>query len=69
MGKKPTQDQQILYNQLRSSFKKIEDYTDAELDAVIAVVGDKNPEAYTLLNFVDAYFERRSRRQKAFATR
>lgn len=65
MGKRASKVQQDIYTDLRSQFKKIETYTDEELEATIAVLGDSLPEAFKYLNFIDAYFERRKRRDLA----
>lgn len=62
MPKQPTEKQIITYNELRGAFKKIEDYSDDELNATIEVLAAQLPEAYRYLNFIDAYFERRRRR-------
>lgn len=63
MPKSPTREQVDTYNEVRRSFKRIEDYTDEELAAVIAVVPFNHSIAYELLNFVDCYFEKRRRKQ------
>jgi hypothetical protein len=60
---KPDYSKQIItYNDLRGQFKRIEAYTDEELEATIAVLGKELPDAYRYLNFIDAYLERRVRR-------
>lgn len=59
---KATDHQIDLYNSLQGQFKKIENYTDDELKAVIAVLASTLPEAYKYLNFIDAYFEQRRRK-------
>lgn len=64
---KPSVEAQEIYHNLRTQFKRIENYSDDELEATIAVLGTK--ENYALLNFIDAYFERRKRRLKAEAAR
>jgi hypothetical protein len=51
-----------VYAELRDKFKTITAYTDEELDATIHVLGNKYPFAYEILNFIDAYFERRKRK-------
>lgn len=63
MSKRASAVQQAVYTDLRAQFKKIETYTDEELEATIAVLGDTLPEAFKYLNFIDAYFERRKRRE------
>lgn len=67
MGKSPTSDQCAIYAALRTGprrFTKIRDYTAEELDATIACIADEEGEKiYKLLNFVDAYFERRRRKE------
>lgn len=65
MGKAPTDDQRSIYACLRGSYKRIEEYTDEELEAVKVVVPSKYPAAWELLNFVDCYFEARKRKQAA----
>lgn len=65
MGKKPSLEQEALYHGLQGQFKKIEKYTDQELDATVAVLGQSLPSAYQYLNFIDAYFERRARKARA----
>lgn len=50
------------YSNLQGAYKRIKDYSEAELDATIAVLAAKLPNAYEYLNFIDAYFERRDRR-------
>ena len=64
MSRKPTNDQLAMYNNLREEYRRIVDYTDKELDAAIAVLGYMHPDAWEILNFVDAYFERRKRKDK-----
>lgn len=63
----PTNEAIELYNSLRGSYKRIAEYSDDELEATIAVLG--SPDYYRVLNFIDAYFERRKRREAAAATR
>lgn len=63
MAKRASAMQLGIYTDLRTQFKKIETYTDEELEATIAVLGDTLPEAYKYLNFIDAYFERRRRKE------
>lgn len=58
---------QTIHGNLQGQFKRIEDYSDEELEATLIVLG--NNETYKLLNFIDAYFERRRRRQLAEAHR
>lgn len=59
---RPSQAQTETYLNLRGLFKRIDAYTDEELDATIAVLGSELPDAYRILNFIDAYFERRRRK-------
>jgi hypothetical protein len=63
MSKRASAMQLGIYTDLRTQFKKIETYTDEELEATIAVLGDSLPEVFKYLNFIDAYFERRKRRE------
>ena len=63
--KRPTKKQRETYDRLRAQYKKIEEYTDYELDAVIAVVSDYfGHEFWMMLNGIDAYFEKRDRKRK-----
>lgn len=64
---KPSPKQLDTYTDLRTQFKRIENYTDEELEATIAVLGSK--ENYLILNFIDAYFERRERKRRAESLR
>lgn len=65
MPKNPTPTQFQIYSNLQGAYKRIENYSEAELDATIAVLAAKLPNAYEYLNFIDAYFERRNRRNPA----
>lgn len=61
----PTKRQKEIYRRIRESYKKIEEYTDAELDATIAVVSDHfGDDFWMMLNGIDAYFEKRNRKRK-----
>jgi hypothetical protein len=46
-------------------FTKIKDYTDEQLEATIKVLSAKLPSAFQYLNFIDAYFEKRLRKQNS----
>lgn len=63
MARTPTAQQRAHYVDLRRSFKRIEEYTEEDLDSVIACVPYDHPEAFTILNFIDCYFERRARKR------
>lgn len=66
MPKSATHEQHAIYNNLHTGprkFTTITNYTNAELDATIAVLAEKHGEIlYEYLNFIDAYFERRTRK-------
>lgn len=63
MAKEPSQGDLTLYNKVKENYTKIEDYTNAELASTIRVLAYKYPDAYDMLNFVDAYFELRKRKK------
>jgi hypothetical protein len=67
--KKPSPETIEVYQNMRGLFKRIDAYTDAELDATIAVLGSELPDAFRYLNLIDAYMERRKRKDLAAANR
>lgn len=69
MARQPSTAQRQIVNDLRNSFKRIENYTDEELAAVIAVYGADLPHAFQYLNFIDSYFEQRKRKHASEAAK
>jgi hypothetical protein len=55
------------------SFKKIENYTDEEIELAkqhaILYCSEKNLDFYKILNGIDAYFEQRKRKQAKEASK
>lgn len=68
-SKPPSTAQREIAARVAREFKKIEDYTDEELAARIAVHAHNLPEAWNILNFVDCYFEQRRRRKAVEAAK